>query len=165
MYFDRLNDGDNFSILNILQPGTNIKDLGWLGCLSRYLKHEMNYDYYLVAMFSSICMECLNGVIIRELKNSQKKLYKSISFLIIVPDKFTENEVDNMKTSLNMNIQVIIADKDLSITWNQLIENYGGSKINIILFLLNKGGDVLSVMNPSYYKEFFNNLIKMTSTA
>lgn len=161
MPFNKLRANPEYSIIESVQPGTNINDITWLGCVFKYLEDEQDYDYHLVAMFSDICIGCLNGLIIDELKKAHTKLSKSISFLIIVPDKYTDNEIVNMKTALKISIKMTRADRPLSEAWTLLIENHDEGIGKNIIFMMDNKGVVICTMNQSNYKEIFHNIYKM----
>lgn len=161
---EKLISNKKSSVLDFINPGENIKDLQGFKHIYEITEKEREYDYFIISMFTNICMGCPSGWIVNELKKLHELFGHSMYFLIILSDDFNENDIDNLKTILKIKLPVIKADEILLKKWNQLNTELGKSRPNNIVFLLNKKGQILIVMKPPQQKEFFNHLIRLKET-
>ena len=107
-------------------------------------------------MFNDICNLCLSGQTINNLKKSYETNKNSSYFLIILSDNFCEDDIINFKQLLKIKFLAIRADVKLACKWNQLMEEFGPSKLNNIVFLTDKKGKIISLMNPRGQDKFFS---------
>lgn len=153
-----------FSIYHFIELEKNIRDIDWFEQLWKIIDREKTYNYYLISMFTRVCMNCPSGWIIDSLKELYKLSNNSIYFLIILSDNFSENDVRNFKVNLGIKFSVIKADRKLANKWDHLLEEFRESDLNNIVFLIDKHGQVLSAMQSNYQEEFFNYLYNKVKT-
>jgi hypothetical protein len=152
----------DFSIAQFLPENTNIRNLDWMSQISS-IQESRNENYCLISMFTDICTGCLSGNIIERMKKSYLKKRDFIYHLTIVPQYFAKNDIDNLKSQLNLHFDIIIANEQLDMQWNKLKEDYGHSNLNILVFLLDGKGTILRTMeeNSTCIEDFFSFVNKL----
>jgi len=154
----RFNGNKELSLFNYIKSGKNIKDLVGFKYISETIKKERDYNYFLISMFTNICMDCPSGRLIDQLKKSYELLNNSIFYLAVLSSNYEDNDIDNLKTLLKIKFPVVKADDNLLKKWNELTLGAKESKKSNIVFLLNNIGEIIKVIEPNNYKEFFDYL-------
>ena len=145
-----------FSILNFIKPGENINNISWFTQVVEIIRKDSKYNNYIISMFNELCNTCLNGQIINNLMKSYEENHGSSYYLIMLSDNFSENDINNFKKFLKIRFPVVIAEESLSAKWYQLAEEFGKSKLNNLVFFINRNGDILSLMDPHNQDDFFD---------
>jgi len=169
IYLNRLVEKKNrvikkkkFFVSNYIKLGENVKNNDFLKPLAKVIEGEEYFDYYVMSMFDNVCTACQTGKLINRLKELHKLDSTYIYFLIILSDNYNENDINNFKTHLKISIPVIRADKQLSNNWNQLMKEFSNIELNNIIFLMDKKGKIIKLMEPDNREEFFSYLSKMS---
>lgn len=147
-----------FSIHYFIKSGENIRNIDWFDHLWKIIIREKTPNYHVISMFTRICSSCPSGRIINNLKELYKTSNKSAQFLSILSDNFSENDVNNLKINLGIKFPMIKADEKLANKWNKLIKEFRETDLNNIVFLIDKKGQILSVMQSNNQEEFFTYL-------
>jgi hypothetical protein len=91
----------------------------------------------LVGMFSTACTACSDGSLVDLLDNHSAKDRRT-SYLIILPNTFTKDDLKNFETNLELSIPVHLADADFTRQWSALNQQYGEKAINGSVFVVDK---------------------------
>ncbi|MFV0387608.1 MAG: hypothetical protein ACK5NT_02540 [Pyrinomonadaceae bacterium] len=95
------------------------------------LTEKSSDNQAVVALLGSKSTFCVRGKVVKLLKEVQKKSRNS-SLSIILPEETTDQEVANFKSNLDIDFEVIKADKDLNNFWQPLSEKYNATGVVII---------------------------------
>lgn len=91
-----------------------------------------------IAMFSLIGTYCPSGELLDALKGHQAK-HPDVELLILFPKNFTSNDVQNLRTNLNVSIPVALADPELANVWETFQLRYGEPPLNGALVAIDRG--------------------------
>jgi len=164
-FLNRLIKNKYFKLSDFVIKGKNINEFPWLKCVTEIMENE-NKEYCLVSLFTSICNSCASGAIIRKLNNLCAQNRKSLAILSILSDKYYKKEdIIGLKTQLKIRLPVFVADETLGKKWNFLIKEYGEKDLNNLMFILDKSGMVIEVVEPNCsdcFSLFFERIESLT---
>lgn len=154
---------DEISISKVLITGSKIDEINWLEQLKHIINKGNKYEFYIVSIFTDICMSCESGILINKLKKLYEINKNNICFISIVDQSFNDNDIENMKNNLGIKYQIIRAERKLSDKWNNLKKNYQEKYLDFIIFVLNKEKTIVKILDRknNNEKEFFNFLHKL----
>ena len=115
-------------------------------------------------MFTDVCRDCLSGGLINELKKKSKLYHNSTLFLVILSDDFSTTDMANFKEITKIDIPILKAEGELKKKWNALKKEYGIFQLNNIVFLMNRNGKILNVMERNLWQEYFINVTSLIET-
>lgn len=145
---NRLIKNKYFSISEFIKPNENIKNISWLKQAAEIV--EKGYkDFYIISLFTSICAGCRSGSIIINLNSFYLKSLNIADVLCIFSDKFNEVDLVSLKSQLLMRFPVSIADQTLSRKWNYLIKEFSEAEITNIVFIIDKWGKIIRILDPN----------------
>ena len=96
-----------------------------------------------VVFFSSAYTSCGTGRLLSLIKESAKR-ERGLGYLVILPHTFSQLDVLNFKTNLDVPFPIELADPQLTGEWLRLNEQYGEEALNGTLILVD-GERVLSL--------------------
>jgi hypothetical protein len=146
-----------FFIENFIPEKRNIKNIDWLKQISEVVEKE-NKEYFVISLFTSICAGCTSGLIFQELKDFHSKNREFAYILCILSDRYNKDDILNLKSQLKVEFPVFLADKALSIKWNSFIQEYSETYLNNIMFITDKEGNIIKLLDPhckKCWKPFF----------
>jgi hypothetical protein len=149
-----------FQIDQLIKNGDNINNIDLFISIADQI-HWANSKYYLVALFNNICDGCTSGVLIKKLNEIHKSTESSISLLIYLLDSHNEIDLKNLKTHLRLDLDIRVADSQMSRVWRKWIDEFGENQLNNILCLINQNGQVLKIMAHDSPNKFFSKLSKI----
>lgn len=135
----------------------NIKNIDWFKQISEIVEKE-NKDFFVISLFTSICGGCTSGSNFQYLKDFHLKNHEFTRVLCILSDKYNENDIINLKSQLRVEFPVFIADHALSLKWNSFIQEFNEAYLNNIMFITDKAGNIIKVLDPhckKCWKPFF----------
>lgn len=137
-------DKSEFQIASAVKNGENIHSMSWLSQISQIIDQD-KAELYLVTFLRSICTTCESGHLLAngEAENSQQAKH-----ILVVPPSFTNNDVLNLKTNLNIRGVICIADDALNAEWNRLAAEYGIKSVSALQLLFDGKGTVLKSADP-----------------
>ena len=91
-----------------------------------------------IAWFSNIGTFCPSGDVLDSLKGHQARRH-DVELLILFPKNYTANDVQNLKTNLNVSIPIALADPELSNVWESFNLKYGEPATNGALVAIERG--------------------------
>lgn len=146
-----------FSISDFVPVTKNIHEIEWFKKINDYLLKQ-NKRFYIIAMFNSFCTSCFGGLILEKLRNIFSLNAKNAEIVIFLTRDYTELDIKNFKSQLNVDFSVHRADIKLDERFNYLSDEYHKSELNNIVFAIDKNGTILKVAykNCNCYKDFFN---------
>ena len=155
-YLNQLMKNKIFQVSYYFKENEYIKDNVWLSFYWQIIGKE-NKSYSIVAIFNSICNECLSGGIVHKLANLYSGNRDRLYVLGIVPDDYKDNDIENLKNFLNIEFQIERADPNLKNKWDALIAEYSEAELTNIILLLDKDGKLIKSTNndQNNLKEFF----------
>lgn len=148
-----------FTLINFVRKGDNIKEIDGLEQINRFLQQE-NRPYYLISIFNSVCMNCPSGYLIEKMKDLYK-INGKVHFLMILPENFTDNDLDNLRTNLGIGFPIKRMDKKLSEKLNKFKNKERITLFPYIVFITDRTGKVIDVMNTKYDKKFLDLVEKL----
>jgi hypothetical protein len=100
--------------------GENIKENVYLGFLDEIVDPSKKNEKYLVAVLDDLCSSCMSGQILFKLDSLQRQR-KNIQTYILLPSKYSANDLSNMKSNydLKLNFKTISAKLEAFIQSNQ----------------------------------------------
>ncbi|HKQ05714.1 MAG TPA: hypothetical protein VJ464_11315 [Blastocatellia bacterium] len=96
-------------------------------------------------MFSAVCTGCGEAFLL-ELIDSYAKRYPQVWFQVLLPNPYSQRDVDNFKANLNLRVPVGVANAELSRAWLALCDKYGEKVVNGTVIAIDKQNSV-SVAN------------------
>lgn len=150
------------NLSQMIKRGEKIADIDLLSSIESQIL-ETNSKYYVIALFNQICIGCPSGQLIKRLDKIQRNSKSSLMPYVYLLDNFTEIDLGNLKSHLDLNLPIKIADSKMSNVWRFLIDKHGENQMNNIFCLINENGEVLDVMEPSKPRNFFSRLIKLSA--
>jgi hypothetical protein len=93
----------------------------------------------LVMLFTSVSSTCPSGELLKMAARQVKG--KDADLLILIPKEYSDSDCENLRTNFKLNVSVKRFDSELSEKWNTLVSQYGESKINGTVVLV-EGGSV-----------------------
>lgn len=154
---------DEISISKVLITGSKIDEIDWFEQLKNIIDKGNEYEFYIISIFTNICITCQSGIFLNKLKKLHEINKNNIYFISIVDQSFNDIDIENMKNNLGIKYQIIRADRRLSDKWNNLKKNYQEKYLDFVIFVLNKEKTVVKILdrNNNNEKEFFNFLHKL----
>lgn len=146
--FNKLIKGKRFTLSELLGSGEDVQDLPWFSQIKRYMMDD-DKKFYLVAMFRNICQGCGSGSIVRALNEVYKKQQEKLCVICIVNKSFNDADIRSLKSQLEINYHVAIADDFLSEKWERLADEYSLVDITDMVFLFDSAGHVLKAADKS----------------
>lgn len=155
-YLNQLMKNKIFQVSNYFKENEYIKDIGWLSLCWQIIKKEKK-DYFIVAIFNSICNECLSGAIVHKLVDLYADNRDHLYVLGIIPDDYKDNDIENLENFLNIEFHIERADPEFKKKWDALVSEYSEAELTNILFLVDSEGKLIKSTNndPDRLKEFF----------
>lgn len=98
------------------------------------LTNESETDKAAIAMFTSISSGCSSGILVETLKSHFKET-DNAQILILLPNTFTDEDLNNFKNNWEVSFQVERADEDLTKFWLSLAEQYREVSVNGVVVL------------------------------
>lgn len=98
--------------------------------ISKFLEQSQNTQMA-VAMLTTASTSCSTGRIVKIFREASEKSQNS-KFVIILPSKFSQQDVDNLKSNFKLNFKVERADEELSTYWTPIAEEYEAKGIVVI---------------------------------
>ncbi|MGB8959243.1 MAG: hypothetical protein WCC00_09585 [Candidatus Aminicenantales bacterium] len=150
--------GRRFVVADIAREGSRLNDMPWLGQLQD-LMNPRDKDYYLFALFTSLCASCQEGAIITDLNNIYLAKRPYLEVLSIVYSKHLGvDDLGSLREQARMPYPVVPANLELSEKWASQIELYNSNMLNNILILVDREGWILKVHDATCrcYNEFMN---------
>jgi len=145
---NRLIKNKYFSISDFIKLNENIKEISWFKQPSEIVEKE-NKEFYVISLFTSICSGCKSGSIMKNLKSFHLKGQNYAYVVCILSDKFNENDIISLRSQLGIKFPVIIADQALSAKWNSLINEFSEAEVTDIIFIMDKSGKIIRVLDPN----------------
>lgn len=99
----------------------------------------------ITVLFSSACTGCPEDYLIR-IMSARAIEDSEIGFLALLPNTFSQSDIDRFKTNLEIPFRVEAARAGLSHEWLQMNEKYGASSINGSIIAVSRG-KIISVVN------------------
>jgi hypothetical protein len=120
----------------------------FLGIIESMSEHEQVRDlHYLagnstdgkavVVFFSSASTSCGTGKLLSLIKDSAKQ-NRGIAYVVLLPGTFSQADLINFKTNLEVPFLVELADAQLTREWLALTDLYGEQNINGTVFLVDQ---------------------------
>lgn len=164
-YLTQMIKNKTFDISTFIMERENVKNVEWLNRCSKIVEQE-DREYYIFSMFTSICSGCPSGRLIKRLTEIHSLSEDRIYVLSIVPENFTDIDIENFKNFLGIDFTVERADKKLNEIWENQISEYSESDLTNILFLIDRNGKIVRVTdnNPNHIKSFFSFIHSILST-
>jgi len=115
----RPNQNDNEVVIPVA-VGENIKENAYLDFLGEIVDPSKQNEKHLVAVLDDVCSSCLSGQILFKLDSLQRQR-KDIQTHILLPSKYSANDLSNMKSNydLRLNFKTISAKLEVFIQSNQ----------------------------------------------
>jgi hypothetical protein len=146
--FNRLINGKYFNLAELLGTGENILKLEWFSQVSQFMIKEKK-EYYAIGMFRNICQGCGSGSIIRVLNDAYRDKKEKLGLICFVDDSFSDADVRSLRSQLEIDYCVAVANELLSSKWEALVREYTASELTDIVFLIDLNGRLLRTMDPS----------------
>ena len=100
-----------------------------------------------ITIFTSVRTGCPSGELVRVLNRYANKR-TDVSFLTLLPESYTRQDLDNFKSNLGVKFSVERTDEALSKEFGRMVGLYGESRLNGIVLLIDRGA-VTVVDNPN----------------
>lgn len=145
-----------FDISSMIKENDNIENIHWLSQCHQIIRNR-DKEYYLISLMTSICSGCYSGLIIQRLIKTHRVYNKSLDVVSIVPDDFSDIDLENLKNLLGIPFHVQRADKLLKEVWQGYIRQFNESDLTNIIFLVDNSGTIVRVTNndPKRLRDFF----------
>jgi hypothetical protein len=152
---------DKFVMADFIPINKDISTIGWLKQLGDII-HEHDKEYYLFALLTKICDTCEGKQTIQLLKNvysGDKKKYFIYPSLVLNANKFNQGDISGLRSQLNIEYRIEIADHSLNEKWNYYIDKYRELELSDIVFLVEKNGIIKELRYPGC--NCWDNFLKM----
>jgi hypothetical protein len=140
IFFLRPNQ-DEHQVVIPVKIGDNIKENAYLDFLGEIVDPSKKEEKYVVAILDNVCSSCMSGQILFRLERLQRER-KDIQSFIILPNKYTANDLSNIKNNYNLKLNL----KPMSEKLEDLIQSKRKSLIRkgIIgsIFLIDSNSEV-----------------------
>lgn len=146
--FNQLIKGKHFSLSELLGQEGNILNLDYFGQVHDTIKNEKK-EYYLIALFNDICQGCGSGSIIRVLNRVYREMKGRVGVLCFVDDSFSRTDILSLKSQLEIDYQVSIANELLMRKWRSLALEYSSPELNNLVFIINSRGYIEKSIEPN----------------
>lgn len=143
--------------IEVIKAGVSIDENELIKPLKYILVKERGYDKFLFSMFNGICTGCRSFEIFNRIRKATRT-FDSVYSVVILSSEFSSNDVNNLKSRFNVECSVINADLELCEVWEHLSAEYGRDELNNIVFLADRAGKVLRVLNKDDPDDFFLSL-------
>jgi hypothetical protein len=148
-------DGLRFSNEMLIPPkGRTLRDYGWLVQLDQKIQNQPR-NLVLVCLFSSVCEGCPSGEFINHLKEFRSAAADKMDILYLLPLDYTNNDLLGLTSQLSTNFPVEIADPLLGQKWMELISAYGEEAASGIVFVANRNGLLMRVLDLTQSLDHF----------
>jgi hypothetical protein len=146
-----------FTTSRLVIEGKNLREFAWFSHLNTILENE-DAEYYIISLFNSICASCISGQIVEKLKKIHERVNPLFYCLVILSEDFSDNDLANLKSQLDIQFKLMKADNKLNEKWNQLSNEFSSSDLNNILILIDGRGQVIKTAEPKFesIKDFFS---------
>ena len=85
-----------------------------------------------IALLTNTSTSCTTGKIVEVFRNTKKRVHNA-KLRIILPNQYNTQDIENFKSNMDLNFEVIIADEELFKAWQPLADKYSASGVVIIL--------------------------------
>lgn len=114
---------------------------------SRETTRQTKSGKAVIAILTSVSTGCPSGQLIRTLNHYARK-HPEVSFITLLPNGYTNSDLDNFKLNLGVKFAVETQDATLSKEFEKLVSSYGESRLNGVVLLINRS--VVTVLdNPN----------------
>jgi hypothetical protein len=133
---------ERFAIEELFDTTTTLFSVEGFDILANIINEE-DKKIGVLALFNRICDTCSGGPIIAKLKKIYDSRKRTISILLMVNEEFTKDDIENLKSHLDIRFPVIAARGVFGNKWTQLINEYCDNELSDILIAFNKNGKIV----------------------
>ncbi|HWR58238.1 MAG TPA: hypothetical protein VN328_05050 [Thermodesulfovibrionales bacterium] len=137
--------GTKFAIEELIERNHNIGEYEWLQPISEIIAANRGREYFIFSMFTKICDSCAGAEIIRFMKTIEIRAPKKILVASFLGRGYGELDIINLRSQLNIDYPVFIADGELRSKWDELIDKYNEDILSDIVFIVDSLGTILEV--------------------
>lgn len=148
VFLKQLIKNEYFSISDFIKVNENVKEISWLEQVEDILRNNKK-DYYIVSLFTKICDTCSGGLSIGVLKKKYSERKDTIYIIGLLHNSYSEDDLSILKSQLEINFDMSRADNILSEKWDSLISQFREDDLTDIVFIMDKSGRILKVMDRS----------------
>jgi hypothetical protein len=152
-------ENDTFSISRFLSASENIRSLIGPKEANRIFVED-NPHFYIFALIRDFCKSCSSGRIIQKLNEFQKVSKNRLYIILYLPSSFNSQDLVNLRRQLGVDFDIQIAEIELGLKWDELVEEYGPLFVTDILILANQEGYVITSAFPECdcYIDFYRDI-------
>lgn len=137
--------GTKFAIEELIERNHNIDEYKWLQPISEIIAANRGREYFIFSMLTKICDSCAGAEIVRFMKTAEMRAPKKILVASFLGRGYGELDVINLRSQLNIDYPVFIADGGLRSKWDELIDKYNEDILSDIVFIVDSLGTILEV--------------------
>lgn len=130
-----------FNLSSLVLPGKKIHELSWFKNISN---KEIKSKYKVYAFFTTVCSGCMSGDVINIIKN-KINCEKNVASVFIILNRavYKKEDIKILKSQLELDFDIIIADDSLNSKWDELINEYSESELTNIVLVADIGGNIV----------------------
>jgi hypothetical protein len=155
-----------FDLSLYLKNGTKLEEYEYLRQLTSIILTNLSHKFFLFAFFRTFCESCGVGTIIRYLGIIEKKYPGIIFIAIILSNKYTDRDIEGLRSQTRITSPIFLSDDVLSDEWEKMVKDYSDNDLSIMGILTDNTGTVLKTLDSSCgcTGVFFHDLERMIVT-
>lgn len=130
-----------FDLSVFIDSGSSLADQAWLASVLGEPRGRNKYS----AFFYSVCAGCNTGMIMRKFIAFYRLYGSWIDFEIILSQRYKPSDIVSMKSQLNTDIAVMIADQNLNDKWRKLVDIFREDDLTGIIVFSDEVGVIRRV--------------------
>jgi hypothetical protein len=141
---DKLINNEYYKIYELFDINESFYNSNIYGEISEELK-KGKVDFCILSFFNKICNTCSGSRVLQMLCESFAKKRDHVKYYVILNDRYSKNDVDNLINNLEIKMPVIIASGKFGNKWNYLNNKYCEDEISDIIIVINKNGIIQKI--------------------
>lgn len=123
-FLNELLTGTRFSIEELMERNHNIGEYEWFRSIDKIITSNREYEYFVFSLLTKICDSCAGAEIVQFMKRIRLITPQGVYVASFLGREFSESDITNLKSQLNINYPIFIADNELRWKWDELIDKY-----------------------------------------